>query len=103
MGTSLSGSWLDSSANTFQEEVQNKVIISYQPEVVVVDELWPLLVFWKDEGVDVGQPDHREGDDEENLCWRLIKDLLLVQNMFNFQFEHFVSSRSETLTFFQKS
>ena len=99
MGTSLSGSWLDSSANTFQEEVQNKVIISYQPEVVVVDELWPLLVFRKDEGVDVGQPDHREGDDEENLCWRSIKDLLLT---LNFQFEHFISSRSETLTFFQK-
>ena len=102
MGTSLSGSWLDSSANTFQEEVQNKVIISHQPEVVVVDELWPLLVFRKDEGVDVGQADHREGADKENLCWRSIKDLLLVQ-MFNFQFEHFVSSRSETLTFFQKS
>ena len=95
------------SANTFQEEVNAikiKVIISYQqPEVVVVDELWPLLVFRKDEGVDVGQADHREGDDEENLCWRSIKDLLLVQKMFNFQFEHFVSSRSETLTFFQKS
>ena len=99
MGTSLSGSWLDSSANTFQEEVQNKVVISCQPEVVVVDELWPLLVFRKDEGVDVGQPDHREGDDEENLCWRSIKDLLLT---LNFQFEHFISSRSETLTFFQK-
>ena len=77
MGTSLSGSWLDSSANTFQEEVQNKVIISYQPEVVVVDELWPLLVFRKDEGIDVGQADHREGADEENLCWRSFKDLLL--------------------------
>ena len=99
MGTSLSGSWLDSSANTFQKEVQNKVIISYQPEVVVVDELWPLLVFRKDEGIDVGQPDHREGADEENLCWRSIKDLLLT---LNFQFEHFISSRSETLTFFQK-
>ena len=93
MGTSLSGSWLDSSANTFQEEVQNKVIISCQPEVVVVHELWPLLVFRKDEGVDVGQPDHREGADEENLCWRSIKDLLLVQKMFKFQYEHFVSSR----------
>ena len=78
MGTSLSGSWLDSSANTFQEEVQNKVIISHQPEVVVVDELWPLLVFRKDEGVDVGQPDHGEGDEEENLCWRLIKKRSLI-------------------------
>ena len=53
--------------------------MSYQPEVVVVDELWPLLVFRKDEGVDVGKADHREGADEENLCWRSIKDLLLVQ------------------------
>ena len=77
METSLSGSWLDSSANTFQEENQNKVIISYQPEVVVVHELWPLLVFRKDEGVDVGQADHREGADEENLCWRSFKDFLL--------------------------
>ena len=60
------------------------MIISCQPEVVVVDELWPFLVFRKDEGIDVGQADHREGDDKENLCWRSIKDFLLVQKMLIF-------------------
>ena len=38
-----------------------------QPEVVVVDELWPLLVVGQQEGVDVAHADHWHADNKESL------------------------------------
>ena len=38
------------------------------PEVVVVDELGPLLVVGQQEGVDVAHADHWHADSQESLC-----------------------------------